>query len=244
MQNHHTAKQSAKPHKTMKKTALLVFASFIVALHASAQVKLGFKFSPNIAFNSTVTEGIYDGVSPSGASVRFSAGPIADFFFADNYAFHTGLWYTLRRTGIEGRIGDGVQSTDVTSLYNVQYLQVPVAFKFYTNEVATDLRIYFLVGGTIDVKIAEKPKDKNANWLYARSQADDKRAFKPADVGLLLGAGGELVMGTNTALFFGLSYNRGLTNALGNPTDDFGNRISSSLKVRNSLIALDLGVKF
>ena len=227
----------------MKKIALLVFA-FVMAAPAFSQVKLGFKFSPSIAFNSTVTEGTYDNVSPNGASVRFTAGPIADFFFADNYAFHTGFWYTLKRTAVTGRIANGTQTKDVTSLYNIQYLQVPVAFKFYTNEVATDLRIYFLVGGTIDVKIAEKPKDKNNNWLYARSQADDRKAFKPGDFGLLLGAGGELVMGTNTALFFGLSYNRGLTNALGNATDDFRSRISSSLKVRNSLLSLDLGVKF
>lgn len=227
----------------MKKISTLVFA-FFVAAQVFAQVKLGFKFSPAIAFNSTVTEGIYDNVSPDGAGLRFTAGPIADFFFADNYAFHTGFWYTLKRTAITGSLPNGTLTRDVTSLYNVQYLQAPVAFKFYTNEVATDMRLYFLVGGTVDIKIAEKPRDKANNWLYERSQADNKRAFKPVDFGLLLGAGGELVMGTNTALFFGLSYNRGLTNAIGGASDDFGNSINNNLKVRNSLLALDLGVKF
>jgi hypothetical protein len=223
----------------MKKIALLFFASFL-SVQVYSQIKLGFKFSPSIAFNSTVTEGRYDGVTPNGAGLRFSAGPIADFFFADNYAFHTGLWYTVKRSGLDGT----VNSNNLSSVYNLQYLQVPLALKFYTNEIATDMKIYFLIGGTLDVKLAEKPLDKSTNYFYNDSNRGTKNAFRPADAGLLLGAGTELVMGTNTALFFGLSYNRGLSNALTSNVKNGSDQINDFVKLRNSLISLDLGVKF
>jgi len=220
----------------MKKIAFLFFAS-VLSLQAYSQVKLGFKFSPAIAFNSTVTEGAYDGVSPKGSGMRFTAGPVLDYFFAENYAFHSGLWYTVKRTGIEGTVG-----RNLSSVYNLQYLQVPLALKFYTNEVATDLKIYFLIGGTLDIKLAEKPLDKPNNFIY--NNRDDKKAFRPADAGLLLGAGGELVMGTNTAIFAGLSYNRGLSNVLSGNIKNGADEINNNLKIRNSILALDLGVKF
>ncbi len=221
----------------MKKIAFLFFASFL-SVQVYSQIKLGFKFSPAIAFNSTVTEGSYDGVSPNGAGFRFTAGPIADFFFADNYALHTGLWYTVKRSGIDGTI----KGSNLSSVYNLQYLQVPLALKFYTNEVATDMKIYFLIGGTLDVKLAEKPLDKPTNYIYTNRSG--KNAFRPADAGLLLGAGSELVMGTNTALFFGLSYNRGLANVLTSNVKNGTDQINDNVKLRNSMFSLDLGVKF
>ncbi|MDJ1480134.1 porin family protein [Cytophagaceae bacterium YF14B1] len=221
----------------MKKIALLFFAAFL-SVQAFSQVKLGFKFSPAVAFNSAVTEGDYDVVGKNGSGLRFSAGPVMDFFFADNYAFHTGLWYTVKRSGIEGT----VKGTNLSSVYNMQYLQIPVALKFFTNEIATDMKIYFLIGGTLDAKLAEKPLDKPTNYIY--KSVNGKNAFRPADAGLLLGAGSELIMGTNTAVFFGLSYNRGLVNALGNNVKNGSDRVNDFVKVRNSLFSLDLGVKF
>ncbi|MCU0354209.1 MAG: PorT family protein [Cytophagales bacterium] len=221
----------------MKKIALIILAC-VLSHQAFSQIKLGFRFAPGIAFNSAVTEGTFDGASPNGSGLRFSAGPIMDYFFADNYAFSTGLWYTVKRTGIEGR----VLNTNLASVYNLQYLQAPLALKFFTNEVATDLRIYFLMGGTLDVKLAEKPLDKGNNFIY--NNHGDGNAFRAADFGLLLGAGGELVMGTNTALFFGLSYNRGLTNTLSRSVKLGPEQLNDNVKMRNSLFSLDLGVKF
>ncbi len=225
----------------MKKFAVLLFLSSITFTSYS-QVKLGLRFAPNISLNSIQTEGNFKNVDKSGSSVRFSAGPIADFFFADNYAFTTGLWYTVKRAAIEGTIADEQGGPiSVNSKYNLQYLQIPVALKFYTNEVATDLRVYFQLGGTLDFKIAEKAKDEDQNFLY--KERDGKSAFKPIDVGLLIGAGAELVMGTNTAVFGGLNYNRGLVDQMGGIKYN-GRKISDDVKYTNSLISLEVGLKF
>ncbi|QHT67164.1 PorT family protein [Rhodocytophaga rosea] len=223
----------------MKKIALLAlfcglsFAGF-------SQVKLGLRLAPNISFNGVNSEGSYNNVTNEGSGLRFSAGPIADFYFADNYAFSTGLWYTVKRVGLSGFAFTGEPSN---SLYNIQYLQVPVSLKLYTNEVAVDTRVYFQLGGTLDFKIAEKYKEENDNFLYKYSVISDKKVFKPIDAGILLGAGVELIMGENTTVFGGLNYNRGLVNSIGG-VEYNGSKVNNDLSVRNSYVSIEIGLKF
>jgi hypothetical protein len=225
----------------MKKIALLtLFICWSIA--GFSQVKLGLRVAPNISFNRTVSEGIFNNIENNGASIRFSAGPFADFFFADNYAFHTGLWYTVKRSAIRGNIATNGTTVPATSLYNLQYLQIPAAIKLYTNEVAPDLRIYFLLGGTFDIKIAEKQKNELNNFLY-NARDDDKRAYKPIDAGILLGAGLELLMGETTIFYGGINYNRGLINTLGG-IEYNGTKINNDLKLGNSYSSLEIGIKF
>lgn len=229
----------------MKKTALLILA-LALSVNGFAQIKIGLRLAPGIAFNGLVSDGIYNDATNGGTGLRFSAGPTADFFFADNYAFSTGLWYTVKRSSLGGlaQMGNNGTTEDLRSLYNLQYLQVPLTVKLFTNEVAPDIRVYFQLGGTMDFKVAEKPQEKGTNFLYDQSELQDgKRVFKPFDVGLYLGAGAEYVLGTNTALFGGLNYNRGLINAL-TSLDYAGSSINNDLSLRNQLISLEVGLKF
>jgi hypothetical protein len=228
----------------MKKIALL-FVFCLLSLTGFSQAKLGLRVAPNISFNSVNSEGNFNNIENDGSSLRFSAGPIADFFFADNYAFTTGLWYTVKRVGLSGSLNDSQgQPFSGKSLYNIQYLQLPLGLKLFTNEVAPDVRIFFTLGGTIDFKLAEKQKEEGNNFLYDAVRASDKKAFKPVDAGLLFGTGAELVMGANTVLFGGFNYNRGLVNSLGNVADASGNRLRDDIRLTNSYFSLEVGIKF
>jgi hypothetical protein len=230
----------------MKKSAVLFLVMFL-SVTGFAQVKLGLRLAPGLAVNSVIGDDTFDAAETNGASVRFSAGPIADFFFADNYAISTGLWYTVKRGSF--RVPGGLLDETGTSLgnqttYNLQMIQVPITVKLYTNEVAPDIRVYFQLGGTLDFKLAEKAKEEDNNILAELSERqDEKAAYKPLDVGLYLGAGAELILGENTAVFGGLNYNRGLVNALGG-LDYNGTKINDDLKIRNQLVSLEVGIKF
>jgi hypothetical protein len=230
----------------MKKSAVLFLVMFL-SVTGFAQVKLGLRLAPGLAVNSVIGDDTFDAAETNGASVRFSAGPIADFFFADNYAISTGLWYTVKRGSF--RVPGGLLDETGTSLgnqttYNLQMIQVPITVKLYTNEVAPDIRVYFQLGGTLDFKLAEKAKEEDNNILAELSERqDEKAAYKPLDVGLYLGAGAELILGENTAVFGGLNYNRGLVNALGG-LDYNGTKINNDLKIRNQLVSLEVGIKF
>lgn len=220
----------------------------LLSVTGFAQVKLGLRLAPGVAVNSVIGDDIFDAAEPNGASVRFSAGPIADFFFADNYAISTGLWYTVKRASFRvpnGSFTDAQgNSLGSQTIYNLQTIQIPVTVKLYTNEIAPDIRVYFQLGGTFDGKLAEKAKEENNNLLATLSeQQDEKAAFKPIDIALYLGAGAEMVLGTNTAIFGGLNYNRGLVNAL-TGLDYNGSKINDDLKLRNQLVSLEVGIKF
>lgn len=216
----------------MKKLLLLVSLIFISS-GAFAQVKFGLRFAPNLAVNRVQGQNALAASTAAGPTIRYSFGGVADFFFAPNYAFSTGLWFTTKRAGLKySSTNNGVDDqlrNGETYKINLQYIQVPVSMKFYTNEVATDIRLYFQLGGTIDARIAEKRKEGNLE--------DSRSLIRPVDIGALLGSGAEWVLGENTIVFGGINYNRGLINQL-------KNKAAEDIRLNNDLISIEVGLKF
>ncbi len=226
----------------MKKSVILLSFALALSLPAFSQTKLGLRLSPGLSFSRSEAANASN-IENSNAALRFTFGPIADVFFRENYAFSTGLWFSTRRVGFQAASVTN-NNTDAPSgdyYINTQYLQLPVSLKLFTNEVSPDLRIFFQMGGTIDVKIQENPDFSTSN---------DNALLLPFDVGALIGTGFELVMGPNTILLGGLSYNRGLLNVMRRrannnivvnqaPIDQIGR-----LNTRQDFVSVDLGIKF
>jgi hypothetical protein len=208
----------------MRKLLLLLFL-VTVFTEASAQFKLGLRLAPNLAYSRVQGSGNQAGADNINPTVRFSFGGIGDFFFAENYAFSTGLWFTTKRAGV--RFAQPVNNIRENT-FNLQYLQIPVSMKFFTNEVAPDMRVYFQVGGTIDALINQRERDNLA----------ENRAIDPLDIGVLLGSGIEYVLGRNTVVFGGLSYNRGLLNQANN------RRLNPDVRLNMDIVAIEAGIKF
>lgn len=198
----------------------------ILAFGAEAQSKIGIKLSPTLSSNRINYDGNDAAFSSDGVGGRFVFGPIYDHFITDNYSLSTGLLYAPKRVGLEIRQG-GVSRTES---YRLQYLQVPVTLKLFTNELALDTRLFFQLGGLLDIKINEKA-DVTGTPIVDR--------FQFFDVGIHLGAGLEHRLGYNTILFGGFFYNRGLVNAAAKV-----NGLGDKLRINNDLLGLDLGVKF
>lgn len=218
----------------MKKFLISILISLLAASFAFAQeTKFGFRLAPSLALNSVKG----DDIEKNGAGIRFGAGIFADFPLKENVYFSTGLNFTLKRIGLKNKEGE-------KSVYDLQYIQLPLTLKFYTNEVTSKMKIYFNVGGTIDTKIAENAKkDDTGSKAYAKTQ--DKPLFFFLDAGMLLGAGIEYQAGSSTALFAGLSYNRSLLNNINPSLKDLnGEKVANNIRLSASLINLDLGVKF
>lgn len=198
------------------------------------------------------------------SGLNFSAGINADFFFGQNYAFSTGIWYTGKRLGVEEIVNkrvDGVLTvnSETVSVISTQFIQLPVTLKLYTNEVATDMKVYFQLGGLLDVKVSENLK----TWKSSVSERKPREnAYGAIGASLYLGSGVEYQLGENTVLFGGLSYQRRLTNALSKDgpfprtslADDNaqvtavrGERENNARKgysVFGDLLSLEVGIKF
>ncbi|QIP11478.1 PorT family protein [Spirosoma aureum] len=203
-------------------------------------IEMSIRFSPSLDLNTAEGTGSYTGFRSNGAGVRMSVGPSLDYFFFKNrYAFSTGLWYTIKRSGFQmpGSFGQTIWNPgapEKESIYNLQYLQVPLTVKLFANNIAPNMRLYIQTGGLVSIKLAERALDQPRNGLYLAESGGDRRQYGFGDVEMLLGTGIQYKINQNNAFNIGLSYQRGLINVAR----------GSQLISKNRVVALDLGFKF
>jgi len=193
---------------------------------AYSQVKIGLQLSPSISSNRIETQSELYSVKSDGSKLKFKFGIIADLPLADNYYFSTGLIYTTKRVALK-TVGNS--PTSVSEEYKIQYLQIPLTMKLFTNEIVLDTRLFFNLGVNAEIAISEK-FDKGNEVI---------KDFKLFDTSLVLGAGVERKIGTNTAVYVALVYNRGLINPIGTSVD-----LDEKILLKNDMISIDLGIKF
>jgi hypothetical protein len=223
----------------MKKALLALFCIGASAGAASAQVEIGLKVSPSVTSLRTDSPAQY-GFDKNGSKVGLGGGLVVDYFFGQNYAFSTGL----QLTGKGGKILflDPDNGRRVEQKIGVQYLEIPVTMKLFTNDIATDTKLYFQLGGTVGGAIAAKI-DGNKRYTDPATGKETKaldHVITP-DAAVLLGFGTEYQVGQSTKLFAGISYHRGLIN-IEKYYDK--QRNFSEVVLKNSEVALDLGIKF
>lgn len=221
----------------MKKISLLFLFS-ILAFASFSQVTLGLRVSPALSINRVKDLNSADGIdfSNNGSGVRFAFGPTVDFKFGDNYAFSTGAWYLSSRAGLSASFTGGTYK-EVVSL---QSMQIPITFKAYTNEIATNMKLYFQLGGLATFNFYEKFKEASPS---TPSSYDNK--YNIFDISLYMGAGVSYKIGESNTLFGGLYYNRGLVNMLdGSTLPNSQTKWKEVAKYNNDLVGLEVGVTF
>lgn len=186
-----------------------------------------------------------------------SLGVNLDLPASETFYLSTGLWFTSKSIHISNQDGGYYGQ----SIYNITYLQIPLAAKFYIKDVAPDLDLFFKAGITLDVKVRENLQggDGAHFWNLAKMRTDPnhgdpsrgkngdyevKALFSPFNLGILGSFGAEYSLG-DFILFGALSYNAGLLNTI-NPSlkhDDFNKtRVGSNLKIATSIFSLDMGI--
>ncbi len=222
----------------MKKTLLIISFLIPFALHAQTKVVIGLKASGLIAMNDINTDVKGLVVEPNSFGVRYSVGPVLDIMLTDNYAFHTGLWFTAKRSG------HILQQTQDFAKTELQYVQLPIAMKFYTDELIDNFRLYFIVGVTADLKVSELTSFEN-KITGNKEKESTSSYFNTFDIGILASAGAEYKIGDRTALFGGFTYNRGLIpsqfEAVAKTATGNTNYV---IKSQLSLFSLDIGIRF
>jgi len=178
-----------------------------------------------------------DLVSPEGAIFHLQAGVLMDLFFANHYAFATGL-------GINN-MGGNLAYTDSTTfvskndtLYAIpgqslkqrlQYIDIPLGLKFKTEELGY-ITFFFQFGFNPMVNI-------NAFATSEDGAFDKENVRKDTNIfnlGYHVGAGAEYRLGGSTALVGGLRWSSGLTDVTGN----------DGAKITMNAISIHLGITF
>ncbi len=225
----------------MKKSLFVILLS-LFSLTLFAQLEVGIMFAPNLSINridGLDKDGLLSNyaITKNKAGMRFSAGPVVDIFMSDNIAISTGVLFTVKRASLNFNY-DSTGSSTSDPVFNVQYVQIPFKFKFYTNEIASRMQLYFSLGGTLDTRIAENLQNGDEQDIDFENEFS-----KLLDAGLMVGLGVEKGIGQSNKVFAGLTYNRGLVNMV---TKDFHDSINrkNGFVFNADLISLVAGFKF
>lgn len=187
-------------------------------------IRMGLVFNPNISWLN------YDHEHYSGESkFGYAYGLIADFGFARNYYFSTGLLINA----INGGMNHDLTPTDPNDPsiaqnrdIHLKYAEVPLTIKL-KSDTQDFGRFYGQFGFTAGVRVSGREKIVNATSKRTMDNADLFR------LGLQIGTGVEWNLGGNLGLLTGLSYNNGFTRV-----------INESGSPKSSFVALQVGLLF
>lgn len=223
----------------MKKIGIgILFSLFTFNTFAQSTIARNYGF--RLGLTAHPTFGI---ISPKegkseGTNLGFVYGLMADFNFVEHFSFNTGLTITTingKSTEINAMPYHAVVSSTSPIAYELkykmQYLEIPLAFKFKTSKVG-QLRWFGQVGLSNGFKTKSRQDANNANGVLADNvNSGEWTRFYRA--GFIIGGGGEYDLGKHTSLMAGLSLNNGLTNIT-----------TSKNAVRSHYVSLNLGVFF
>ncbi len=246
-------------NRTFKNTLLLVSALFLLQ-NINAQddrdFRIGFKIIPGFNWVKAKTSNI----QKDGSGIGFSFGLMADVKLADNYFFTPEINVTTMNNSFKlkdtakGTISNNNVSSNYDKIsykYNLQYIEIPLTFKFRTNETG-GIRYWgqigiapgFIIGNQVTTTaspispaaafpISEKYiPNLNENDKYDFAQHQDNINVLRAS--MILGAGIEYRLSGNTSFYAGLRFNNGFT--------DISN--DKKAKVINNVFGLELGIFF
>lgn len=188
--------------------------------------RFGIHASPNISYISTKADGV-----ETPANVKFGFGLMAIYYFAENYAFSSGI-------NIVSRGGDLNLPTDTLKYngnYSSQFLQIPIQLRMSTREFGYST-FFAAFGGSIDLKLSEENNFEPKPTPKADSYVNFFNAM------FVIGAGMEYSLGGNTSLTAGIFYNQSLLNNLSK--DPVYELIDEDKVYRFDYVSVQVGILF
>ena len=216
--------------KMKKLTLILLFSSIIgIANAQKSSFRFGLKATPTLAWLKPDAKGL----AADGSKLTFSWGFLAEYYFADNYAFATGV-------DIVGRGGKFTENDTAHLTYNVKYLEIPLTIKMRTNEIGY-MRYFGQFGFTPGINIQAKKDYESVG--SNQDDIDIKGTINDFNIGLAIGLGFEYSFGGNTALVVSAVFNNGFTDIdKSSHLDGAGNVIGN--KLISNFVGLNVGVLF
>jgi hypothetical protein len=176
----------------MKK--LVVLLGLIIGFNTNAQdFKIGLTLAPTISFNKNFEKDSNENwvATDNTGGLGWKGGLLADYNFARNYNIHSGLLIHSKN------LSNDNYSQSLTTV------EIPVALKLRSNEVADNVHITGFFGGTVDFNVSAKKKSGGVE-----TQNIDN--FNKIGMSFMAGVGGEYDLDFGS-VGIGLSYHLGFT---------------------------------
>lgn len=185
-------------------------------------IRLGLSINPSMNWLS------YDNDYNVARKTGFSYGLVADFGFATNYYFSTGLLINAINSRVE--TGISTPSENQPDVYtnrdiSLRYAELPLGLKLKSTLNNTG-QFYGLFGFTAGVRVSAR------ELLDSETRRRDIEGADLFRLGLQIGGGYEWQLFNNLSMITGLSYNNGFTRAIQHESP------------RSSFVALNIGIIF
>lgn len=220
----------------MKKSIFVLFALASSVIVASSQTGVRFSIFANPTINWFQSDNSKN-ITSDGSTVGFDAGLTVDNYFADNYAFTTGISIGNQggklnyKTDTEFKLNSGEVVTlpaNNSVKYKLQYLTIPAGLKFKTKEIGYST-FFAHLGLTSQINIKARAFSSESN-----NPSLDNDNVKPVinlfNMGYHIGAGVQYSLGGNSALVGGLTYTNGFIDITDNDKS-YINSMSLALRV-------------
>ncbi len=226
----------------------------------SKKFRFGVFVAPTMAWMRPTTDKTDDGQyepTNDGSKIGFTYGLMAEYHFAENYAFVTGLQVNMAGGKINSKYL-GSETADVVKNanfnYRLNYLEIPVALKLRT-DLISGFRFFGQLGLTTGFNIAKKATYEvdyyNEAGALSKSTGKNEKikgtlAIAPVMFTMNIGAGVEYPLNDKLAAYVGLFFNNGFAPDATNP-NKYSLPYSGSFKDANTRLnnfALRLGLFF
>jgi len=201
---------------TLSLAGVLLFFPVFLSAQKELPVKLGLKIAPNIAWMNPSTKNY----SYNGTRVGATVGFVSDFYFAERYAFSTGLNFAF----LNGRLtyadsllvpGSAKMNGTVDRKYNIIYIEIPMMIKMQTKQFG-DFSFFGQIGFGTGFRLRATANDEYApdqgnSWTEKNSITEQTTLIRES---ILIGLGSEYHLDQSSRIFLGLSYSNALNNVL------------------------------
>jgi len=198
----------------VRKLLILIILAYSSALFAQSKMRLGAHIDPVFSWFSPRTSQI----EKDGARLGYNGGLIAEYYFAPNYAFVSGLNLTqlggnlLYKEEVDITTGEGAHvllPAQTTVAFNVNYLSIPMALKLKSNEIGY-FTYYAELGFLPEVNIGSRASSTGG----AISKENVSKEINAFNMSFFFGGGIEYNIGGQTSLVGGIFFNNGFTDIL------------------------------
>jgi hypothetical protein len=197
----------------MKKRISIYFALFLISVPVFSQqsdFRFGITFDPVVSWlNPDVSS-----VDSKSNRLGFNIGLTVDRFFANNYAFTTGLSIHNAGGSLLFKVPSSIRTKEATVdlpentkvTYKLQYIHIPVGMKLFTNEIG-----YSTFYGQLGFNTMLNIKATGISNVGGVNNDNISKEINIINLGYHIGAGVEYSIGGNTRLTAGLMYLNGFT---------------------------------
>lgn len=249
------------------KNVLVVFA-LICAVWTSLPAQYGFRFGVQASPVFTWLDTDDRFINANGQNLGFRIGTKIDYFFAEKYAFTSGLNIGFNQGGrlLHDYGGDLLRKSDLGAPYNslpngtniryhINYIDVPFGLHLLTNEIFRDFRFFFEIPVFNFGFLYNSKGDVSGQGITTLEGENIGKDVIPINISWGLGGGIEYNLRGNssgdTNLIAGVFYNQGFTDVtkdsgIKNVPDENGNPIPQDEDSQALLrgITLMLGIMF